>query len=170
MPRSRRGRIRRRNGDGPLVPPPTILPYQPPPPDDIPFDEGGVTPPPEGGGGIGGRGPGGRGGRNGGLGGGIVDPRDSRTWIAQRQLPQRLTSSAWQKWLESNRFRGRMKAPVINKDRRKSLLAVYPGPEARGIGGPGTQGRPRTDPKYGRPDYFPANDPRDAKRRLYGGR
>lgn len=148
-----RRRIHRNGGGrgGRLIPPPSILPYQPPPPDDILFDDGGVTPPDRDGG-------------RGGLGGGIVDPADTRSWIAQRTPPQRFTTSAWQKWLEANRFRGRMKAPVINKDKRKSLLAVYPGPEAKGLAAGESP-----FPKYGRPDYFPANDPRGNKRRLYGG-
>ena len=48
-----------------------------------------------------------------------------RSWLAERSRGQNLGQSAWQRWVESQRFRGRVNAPIINKERRKSLLAVY---------------------------------------------
>lgn len=93
--------------------------------------------------------------------------RNRGRWV----LPGFENRSAWLRWLQQNRNRSRLNAPVIDKDRRKSLLAVYQEPgkrELRPRGGGGRQ--PGEGDKYGRADYFPANDPRSGKRALFGGR
>ena len=101
-------------------------------------------------------------GRMGGAGGGGIGFRDhdgdgipnredpdwlnrndgSNSWLAQRNQTSRdLGQSAWQQWLESQRFRGRVNKPVINKDARKSLLAMYqPGQGPNNVTGNGPPG------------------------------